>query len=146
MAKPAFVNLWSQYLKTDDPCDGPWGNQCAIRMSIALNDEKSILVDKNTYSEPKCSHDHARGAESLANWLWKHQIARPKIYIDGAKGKIALQSKQGIIFFKDCFTRRGAYILKCTFSDFTSCKSLINNFILFVCFYKICSELPPDTV
>ena len=28
-----------------------------------------------------------------------------------------------------------SYILKCTFSDFTSCKSLINKFIFFGCFY-----------
>lgn len=107
MAKPAFINLWASYPKTQNPCNGPWSNQCAIRMSIALNAEGSVKVSKGTYSEPKCAHGHARGAESLANWLWARHLGRPKIYKDGAKAKRALQSKQGLIFFKDCFTRAG---------------------------------------
>ena len=107
MAKPSFINLWSQYPKESSPCDGPWGNQCAIRMSIALNGENTITVNGATYTEPKCKHNHARGAESLANWLWKHHLKRPKIHTDGAKAKISLGSKTGIIFFKDCFTRGG---------------------------------------
>ena len=37
-------------------------------------------------------------------------------------------------------------ILKSTFSEFISRKLLINGFISFTCFYKICPELPPDTV
>lgn len=107
MAKPAFTNLWSGYPKDNDPCDGPWGNQCAIRMSIALNAEKTIKVDKSTYTEPKCTHGHARGAESLANWLWKHYLGRPKIYKNGAIAKKKFATRKGIIFFKDCFTRSG---------------------------------------
>ena len=107
MARPSFINLWNGYPTVADPCNEPWPNQCAIRMSIALNSEMTIKVNKNTYSEPKCAHEHARGAESLANWLWKHHLGRPKIYTSGAKGKRGIQSKQGIIFFKDCFTRSG---------------------------------------
>ena len=107
MSKPSFINLWNGYPKENDPCDGSWNNQCAIRMSIALNAEMSIKVNKSTYSEPKCSHGHARGAESLANWLWKYHLKRPNRYTDGAQCKLTLQSKNGIIFFKDCFTRAG---------------------------------------
>ena len=107
MSKPSFINLWNSYPKVDSPCDGPWDNQCAIRLSIALNEEKTIKINKNTYPEPKCAHEHARGAESLANWLWKSQLGRPRIYTDNVKGKRDLYSKQGVIFFKDCFTRRG---------------------------------------
>lgn len=107
MAKPSFINLWSGYPKEQSPCDGNWGNQCAIRMSIALNSEMTISINKSTYSEPKCAHEHARGAESLANWLWKNHLGSPKIYTDGAKGKLDIQSKKGIVFFKDCFTRSG---------------------------------------
>ena len=107
MAIPAFVNLWSNYPTESSPCDGPWENQCAIRMSITLNAERSIVVNSTTYSEPKCAHGHARGAESLANWLWGHHLGRPKIYTDGAKAKLELQEKTGIIFFKDCFVRSG---------------------------------------
>lgn len=46
MSKPSFINLWNGYPKENDPCDGPWNNQCAIRMSIALNAEMSIKVKK----------------------------------------------------------------------------------------------------
>jgi len=107
MSKPAFINLWSNYPTENSPCDGPWENQCSIRMSLTLNAEHTIKVNKETYSEPKCSHGHARGAESLANWLWKNYLGRPKIYTDGAKAKIAINDKTRIIFFKDCFTRSG---------------------------------------
>lgn len=75
MAKPSFVNLWKAYsdllitYPDAKPCDGPWANQCAIRMSMTLNAELTIKVNKSTYTEPKCAHEHARGAESLANWL-----------------------------------------------------------------------------
>lgn len=104
--KPVFTQLWSNYPTVMDPCDGPWGNQCAIRMSIALNGEGTITISKKTYSEPRCAHEHARGAESLANHLWK-KIGRPRIYTDGAKAKVSVAGKNGIIFFKDCFTRTG---------------------------------------
>lgn len=107
MAKPSFVNLWSNYPSEDSPCDGPWKNQCAIRMSLTLNGVGTIKVNANTYSEPKCSHNHARGAESLANWLWKNHLNRPTIYPDPAAGKRAIMSKKGILFFKDCFQRAG---------------------------------------
>ena len=108
MAKPAFINLWNNYPTEGSPCDGPWENQCAIRLSLTLNAEMTITVNKDTYSEPKCAHGHARGAESLANWLWESShLGRPKVYTDGAKAKRELNTKTGIIFFKDCFTRAG---------------------------------------
>ena len=49
MAKPFFIDLWTNYPKIDSPCDGPRPNQCAIRMSVTLNAEKSIKIDKHTY-------------------------------------------------------------------------------------------------
>ena len=107
MTKPSFINLWNNYPTESSPCDGNWPNQCSIRMSITLNAEQSIKINKDTYSEPKCSHGHARGAESLANWLWKNHLGRPKIYTDGANAKLVLNTKTGVIFFKDCFTRSG---------------------------------------
>lgn len=107
MPIPSFVNLWSNYPTESSPCDGPWTNQCAIRMSLTLNAEGSITVDSGTYTEPKCAHGHARGAESLANWLWRHHLGRPLIYTDGAKAKRENVTKTGIIFFKDCFIRDG---------------------------------------
>ena len=104
--KPLFSDLWKNYPTEQSPCDGPWGNQCAIRMSITLNGEGTLPISAKTYSEPKCAHGHARGAESLANYLRK-QIGRPSIYLNGAKAKLAIAGKTGIIFFKDCFTRDG---------------------------------------
>ncbi len=87
MPTPSFTGLWNNYPTEASPCDGPWSNQCSIRMSVTLNAERSITINKNTYSEPKCAHGHARGAESLANWLWKHHLGRPKIFMDGAEAK-----------------------------------------------------------
>jgi hypothetical protein len=110
MAKPSFINLWSNYPTVASPCDGPWDNQCAIRMSITLNAELTIKVNGRTYSEPKCSHGHARGAESLANWLWERHLGRPTIYNTGARAKTALGTQTGIIFFRNCFTRAGSTV------------------------------------
>jgi hypothetical protein len=107
MPQPAFINLWNNYPAENAPCDGGYENQCAIRMSLTLNAELTIKINKQTYSEPKCSHGHARGAESLANWLWRHHLGRPTVFSEGVKAKAALAGKTGIIFFKDCFTRTG---------------------------------------
>jgi len=113
VAKPSFINLWNAYSRLlmehpdGHPCDGPWENQCAIRMSIALNAEHTLKVNKSTYSEPKCAHGHARGAESLANWLWKHHLGRPLILEGSAQERAKLFDKKGLIFFKDCFTQEG---------------------------------------
>jgi len=110
VAKPSFINLWNAYAKLcaehpkGKPCDGPWDNQCAIRMSIVINAERTIKINKSTYSEPKCAHEHARGAESLANWLWKRtQIGPPTIYGNSAADRAKLLTKTGIIFYKDFY-------------------------------------------
>ncbi|WP_332681032.1 type VI secretion system amidase effector protein Tae4 [Bosea sp. (in: a-proteobacteria)] len=106
MAKPSFVNLWANYPDhTVRHCSDGLDNECAIRMSIALNLEKTLTVSVGSYTEPKCSHGHARGAESLANWLYR-KIGRPKIYDKPAEAKRLIAGKKGIIFFKDCFVRR----------------------------------------
>jgi hypothetical protein len=104
--KPEFTKLWSSYPAEQSPCDGPWGNQCAIRMSIALSAEGTIKINKSTYAEPRCAHGHARGAESLANYLWT-VIGRPQVFTDPAKARDKLLGQTGIIFFKDCFVRHG---------------------------------------
>ncbi|MDH5674306.1 MAG: T6SS effector amidase Tae4 family protein [Myxococcales bacterium] len=105
--RPSFNNLWNSYPRESSPCDQGWSNQCAVRMSLTLNTEKTIKVNKTTYSEPKCKHGHARGAESLAVWLWRRHLGRPQIFSDPAAAKRSLATAQGIIFFKDCFTRAG---------------------------------------
>jgi hypothetical protein len=102
-----FTKLDSNYPATNDPCDDkpPWSNQCAIRMSISLNGEGSHPVNASTYTEPKCSHERARGAESLANWLWTNY--RPAFKYTPAKAEGKIKTKQGIVFIKNCFTRTG---------------------------------------
>ncbi|WP_285350667.1 type VI secretion system amidase effector protein Tae4 [Pseudomonas sp. ME-P-057] len=113
MAKPSFINLWKAYSDLlvahpdAKPCEGPWANQCAIRMSLTLNAEKTVKVNKSTYTEPKCAHEHARGAESLANWLWKHHLGRPTVLTNSAEDRRTLMNKTGLIFFKDCFQQPG---------------------------------------
>jgi hypothetical protein len=76
-------------------------------MSIALNGEMTIKVNPSTYAEPKCSHGHARGAESLANWLWRNHLGRPTIFNGSLQDRQSIIQKTGIIFFKDCFARDG---------------------------------------
>lgn len=90
----------------------PLAEQCAIRMSVCLNAEGNITVDSRTYSEPKCSHGHARGAELMANWLWARHLGRPSIYTDPAEGKGLISGKRGILFFKDCFARPGSTLME----------------------------------
>lgn len=85
------------------PCDGPWDNQCAIRVSIAL---QGANFDLSTYTDPTCAHGHARGAESLANFLWR-QIARPQIYTSSTSFRETARSIRGIVFFKDISGFRG---------------------------------------
>lgn len=106
MAKPSFINLWNAYPTVSSPCDGPWDNQCAIRMSIALSGEMTLKVNTSTYTEPKCAHGHARGAESLANWLEK-RLFYPRKVGGSAQDREAFKDKTGIIFYKDCFARTG---------------------------------------
>lgn len=105
--KPLFTELWSGYPTDSSPCDNPRRkHQCAIRMSLSLNSEGTIKVNDSTYSEPKCTHGHARGAQSLAHWLReKPRLGNPKIYKNAIEGKRDIQSKTGIIFFKNCYFR-----------------------------------------
>jgi len=107
--QPKFKNLSDAYtnlLKTqgNTPCSQNWGNQCAIRMSISLIEAG---VSFTNYTEPKCKHGHGRGAESLANWLWKYHLNRPHIFPSTGIAKDRLTDRQGIIFYKNCFTREG---------------------------------------
>lgn len=102
---PDFDDLWSSYPSRQSPCrqqrpDGSlrWPNQCAIRMSIALEGAGFRLTD---YTDPKCAHGHARGAESLANYLWK-QVGPPDDTSFASD-----DTKKGLVFFKNIQGFRG---------------------------------------
>jgi hypothetical protein len=100
---PQFVLMWSTYPTEIHPCDQGWENQCAIRMSLCLIKAGFQLTH---YTEPKCKHGHARGAESLANYLW-NQVGIPKIYKTADQGRKNVAGKTGLLFFKDLTGFRG---------------------------------------
>lgn len=94
------------YNKTPPNCqdanpDGTWkwGNQCAIRMSIALS---GAGVSLKGYTDPKCSHGHARGARSLANWIWRMKLLCPPEQYTGPDAltiKDKIKDRDGLIYF-----------------------------------------------
>lgn len=108
---PSFRKMWSNYPTKQSPCDDSnrkgelsWKNQCAIRVSIALIDAGFRLTG---YNDPMCSHNHARGAESLANYLWR-QVGKPQIAKTAADArKMVSQGMPGVIFFRNLDGFRG---------------------------------------
>jgi Type VI secretion system (T6SS), amidase effector protein 4 len=96
-ALPLFQSLLGKYPKDLRPCDQNWDNQCAIRVSIALVDAGFALTG---YTDPLCKHGHARGAESLATFLWR-QVGKPTISKNSSDGKACTRAKTGIILFRD---------------------------------------------
>lgn len=105
LPKPSAHTLWYNYPTERSPCDAGYTNQCAIRLSIAL---EGASVPLNHFFGNKCVHGHARGAQDLANFLrrgwgsptWTYRRNR-------GLAKQLLQSHQGVIFFQNCFTREG---------------------------------------
>lgn len=93
----SYAEASSSYPTSRSPCDGPWVNQCAIRMSIAL---QGAGFDLGKYTDPTCSHGHARGAESLANHLWR-VWGRPRVFTNAPSAEGEIGPHGGIIFFKD---------------------------------------------
>lgn len=107
MAKPSAYDLYVAYPFPPDrsPCSDGYTNQCAIRMSIAL---EKCGVDLSRYPGNTCSHGHARGAQGLANYLkriWGQPTWKYVRHRDRAND--LLQPHRGVIFFKNCFTRSG---------------------------------------
>ncbi len=100
---PLVELLWINYPLVQKPCNQPFENQCAIRVSVALEKCGFPLTG---YTEPKCKHGHARGAEALANYLTK-VAGKPFVSIgtEGFSDKLTIE--QGIIFFKDIEGFRG---------------------------------------
>jgi len=105
--RPSFRNLVNNYPDRMDPCDQgrdrDW-NQCAIRTSIALIGAGFHLVGYN--QGPPCRHGHARGAQSLGDYLWR-QWGRPSIKTNAADARMMTLHKTGIVVFKDIKGFRG---------------------------------------
>lgn len=104
MLKPKLSMLWSKYPRGIEGCD-VYQNQCAMRVSKALIDSGFPL---SNYTDPKCGA-YARGAESLANHLWR-KWGRPDIYTNPLTAKGRVQGRKGIILFKDLFGGPGDHI------------------------------------
>jgi len=107
---PSFTALWQAYPSTQRPCNDTnrngsesWPNQCAIRLSIAL---ESAGLSLGTFSDPKCSHGHARGAEPLANFLHR-AIAYPTKSALVTQARTSVSGKRGIVFFRNLARFRG---------------------------------------
>ena len=124
-AFPSFSTLWDAYPPTQQLADGSiintypcdegstdpitneftrrYANQCAIRLSSCLIKSGVSLA---TYTDPKCNHGFARGAESLATWIWRN-FRRPIIIKDARElsnfSSSDYYKKSGIIFFKDFY-------------------------------------------
>ena len=95
---PKFSSLDSSYPAEIHPCDQGWDNQCAIRMSICLIGAGFHL---SGYKQgPLCKHGHARGAQSLGDYIWS-QVRRPTIVPGGANARVKVNNKSGVVFFKD---------------------------------------------
>ena len=104
---PGFSQLWAAYPSQIKPCDQTlrdgslaWANQCAIRLSIALERAGFPLTG---YTDPTLKHGHARGAESLANYLWG-QVGPPG---DQSTETSEIQGKRGNVFFRNIAGFRG---------------------------------------
>jgi hypothetical protein len=93
---PAFSRMWDSYPTVRTPCDGPYDNQCAIRASIALIGAGFSLAG---YTEPVCRHGHARGAESLANFIAR-TAGQPQI-LKPEHAKTSVEGRSGLVFFRN---------------------------------------------
>jgi hypothetical protein len=102
-----LLKLWEAYPWPPEVkySSGGYSNECAIRMSIAI--EGAAKAFFKNYTEPKSPEGWARGAESLAVFLWKHHLGRPKIFKSTKSFREASMSAAGIVFYKDCFVRAG---------------------------------------
>ena len=78
------------------PSTDPYANQCAIRLSYCL---QRSGVSFDSYHDPTTSEGYARGAYSLANWIWK-TFGAPKVYSNNYEFESSCIGKQGIIFEK----------------------------------------------
>lgn len=70
-------------------------NQCAIWVSYAL---KNAGFNMEDYTEPKASDGVARGAEFLANFLWKKSAPPDRC---GRNDAHKLSGREGIVVLKD---------------------------------------------
>lgn len=106
MSKPSFQSLSTHYPseRINGGCTN-YENQCAIRLSHALSGA-GMPID--SYTDPTCTvgdQKYARGAESLANYLY-NRLGIPEKH-SSANARKNISDRTGIVFFKDIAGFRG---------------------------------------
>lgn len=117
--KPSYALMQQAYqdYRTDSaPCKAGVTNQCAVRMSVAL-ERCGFSLDAFTPANRvhrnrtscRLTIPHVLGAEELINYL-KRMWGAPREFrgatLAGAAAAIAGQ--RGVIYFNNCFTRKGS--------------------------------------
>ena len=118
VARPAIGNLrraFDAYRLDSQPCKRRGlPNQCAIRLSIALYRSGFHLngISGTVHHSPRSCHisiPHVAGANQLAKFL-ERKLGTPTKYRH-QEHELAvqqLQGQQGIIYFDNCYRRRGS--------------------------------------
>jgi hypothetical protein len=110
-----FTELWTNHPGSAvRPCDASLVNQCAIRMSVAL---ELSGVDTSSFEElypgRRCwfghSPAHILAAEEMANWMGACTgvFGIPYVYRSDRSG---VNGKKGIVFIKDGWSQGGDHI------------------------------------
>ena len=97
-------------------------NQCAIRLSMALI--KCGYSFKN-YTDPKCDHGHARGARSLASFIWR-ESGVPKKLLSNISVK-GISTANGIIYFHNLDGNEGNDHIDILYKGITQAESAYSN-------------------
>jgi hypothetical protein len=122
VSKPQYQFLeraYNDYRMDSKPCKQGAENQCAVRMSIALGRagfglesfQPSSRVHKGGKSCQTNGMAHVLGAEELARFL-RQALFAPVVFQPGAKNGCAgafqtVQRTRGILYFNNCFKRKG---------------------------------------
>ena len=116
--KPSYQLMeraYNDYKIDSKPCKRGLLNQCAVRMSIAL---ERCGFSLNSFDRTRILHSggrrcvvsiqHAVSASDLANYL-RTFWGQPKIFAGQAAGNARqmLRGHKGVIYFNNCFTRDG---------------------------------------
>ena len=104
---PSPEKIMSEYPEWPGEYCNQADNECAIRISIALNKNNVDISGSQTFRATHKHNDgvvHQPSAQALADWLsLKARLGRPKIYEKTKQGeqwnKIDFITKNGLIYF-----------------------------------------------
>ncbi len=120
--RPQFfrvLEMYQPYKIDNKPCKQHVPNQCAVRLSVALQragltlslfrDRKRIHQGEAHEYSAACgfNREHILGAQELADFLRQIWNA-PRVFSGAAANdaRAILAGMTGVVFFKDCFTRK----------------------------------------